>query len=325
MRWSRSISALFAWALLASAAVAATEPQLSPQEQAELAKFQRIAAGLHPQYGEVKIASADATLHLGREYYFLPANEARTVLVDAWHNPPEVAAKAMGIIFPAGTNFVNAGWAAVITYHPDGFVDDKDAKSTDYDEMLKQAHDAEGDLNARRKEGGFEPIHLVGWAQPPYYDQGHHTLVWARDLKFGTESEDTLNYDLRALGRRGVLSMNIIAPMSKLAEVRGAAAKLQNIGTFDTGARYQDYRAGSDKTAEYTVGGLVAAGLGVLAAKKLGLLALGLVFFKKFIAIILAAVAGAGAWLRRMFAGRKAAAATPAPAPMEPPSLPPAG
>ncbi|MBV9990630.1 MAG: DUF2167 domain-containing protein [Alphaproteobacteria bacterium] len=323
-----AVACAFLACLVAGAAAADPPRQLTPQEKARLEKLQRIGASLHPQYGEVKVPVAGATLHLGKDYYYIAGAEARSVLVDAWENPPDTAMGVQGIVFPAGTNFMSNGWAAVISYEDSGFVDDKDARTADYGAMLKQAKDADEDDNAARKEKGYAPLHLVGWAQPPYYDQSHHTLVWARELAVDGAPEHTLNYDLRALGRRGVLSMNILAGMSQLDEVRSAAARLQNIGTFDRGARYQDYKAGSDKLAEYGVGGLVAAGIGVLAAKKLGLLALGLVFVKKFFAIILAGLAGAGAWFRRLFTGKRAepavatAIAADAPAPLPPPEGP---
>lgn len=323
----RAVACAFFACFVAGAAAADQPQQLTPQEKARLEKLQRIGASLHPQYGEVKVPAAGATLHLGKDYYYIAGAEARSILVDAWENPPDTATGMQGIVFPAGTNFMSNGWAAVISYEDSGFVDDKDAKTTDYDDMLKQAKDADEDDNTSRKEKGYAPLHLVGWAQPPYYDQGHHTLVWARELAIDGAPEHTLNYDLRALGRRGVLSMNILAGMSQLKEVRVAAGKLQNIGTFDQGARYQDYKAGSDKLAEYGVGGLVAAGIGALAAKKLGLLALGLVFVKKFFAFILAGLAGVGAWFRRLFTGKKAepaaaAAVTDALAPLPPPEEP---
>ncbi len=303
-----------AFALSAAASVSAADRQLTPQQKALLQKYAAVAKALHPQYGEVRVGSTNATLHLARDYYFLPADQARRVLVEAWGNAPEAAANVLGMVFPRGANFADNPWGAVITYSGAGYVSDKDAKTTDYNKMLQSIWDSEEDDNAVRKQRGYAPVHLVGWAQPPYYDQSHHTLVWARNLRFGNQTDDTLNYDVRALGRRGVLSMNIVSTMSRLGTVRSAAAKLQNIASFDSGARYEDYKAGSDKTAEYGVAGLVAAGIGVVAAKKLGLLALGIVFFKKIAALVIAGLVAIGAWFRRLFAGK-------AKPPAEPPAM----
>ncbi|MGH6872799.1 MAG: DUF2167 domain-containing protein [Rhizomicrobium sp.] len=287
--------------VMMGAAQADPQPSLTPAQQAEVAKLKALYQSLHPKFGDVTVPGTGATLHLGKDYYYLPPDEARKILIDAWHNSPEDVNDELGLIFPAGKTFVDDTWSAIVTYTDDGYVTDSDAKSTDYDKMIQQARDQEPEINARRKAESLDELHIVDWAQPPYYDQPHHTLVWAREIKFGGQTDHALNYDLRALGRRGVLSMNILSNMSKLAEVRAAAAKLQNIGTFDPGARYTDYVAGTDKKAEYGIAGLVAAGLGVVVAKKLGLFAIALVFVKKFIAIILAAFAGAAAWVRRLF------------------------
>jgi hypothetical protein len=140
----------------------------------------------------------------------------------------------------------------VITYEPMGFVVDKDADSTDYAKMVSDEQAAEGDENERRKKDGFHTIHLVGWAQPPTYDRARHTLIWARDLKFSDESDDGLNYDLRVLGRHGVLSVNLVSTMTQLPAVRADAAQLGAAIVFNPGAAYGDAQQG-DKRAELGV------------------------------------------------------------------------
>lgn len=305
------IAALFVLVFASTVQAAEQVPPPPTAEQAALiAKFQDIAKALHPQFGDVKLAGANATLHLGKAFYFLPADQARRIIVEAWGNAPDSAEGILGIVFPAGKSFADDSWAAVITFDNDGYIPDGDAQDVDYDAMLQAARDSEGEINDHRKGLNLEPIHFVGWAQPPGYDAAHHSLVWAREIRFGDAADHSLNYDLRALGRNGVLSMNIVSTMSHITDVRHAAGQLQNIGTFDAGARYTDFNSATDRQAAYGIGGLVAAGLGVVVAKKLGLLALGLVFAKKFFAVILAAAAGGFAWLRRLFTGRGDGAAT---------------
>lgn len=277
---------------------------LTPEEQAQIEKYRAIANSFEPQYGDVAISSANATLHLGNEYYFLPADQSKRVLIEGWGNSSSAASDVLGMVFPSGKGFLDDTWAAVITYHADGYVSDEDAREADYDEMMQQAQDGEDDINRRRKLEGVEPLHFVGWALPPYYDVEHHSLIWARDIRFGDQTDDALNYDIRELGRRGVLSMNVVSEMSKLEEIKVAAAKLQNIGTFDEGSRYVDYQPGTDAEASYGVAGLVAAGLGVAAAKKLGILGVLAVFAKKFIVIIIAAFGAVVAWLKKTFGAK---------------------
>jgi uncharacterized membrane-anchored protein len=309
MRSGVGIIAAFAFAVSVVAALADNPPAPPPpgmttEQLATIQKMQAIAAKLHPQFGDVPVPGAHATLHLGKAYYFLPADQARAVLVDAWRNPKEAADGIAGLVFPAGKSFTDDTWAALITFGDEGYIPDDDAKSVDYGAMIKSAQDNEGEINGRRKQEGLDTMHLVGWAQPPYYDQPHHSLIWAREIAFQNQADHTLNYDMRVLGRSGVLSMNILSTMSKLGEVRAAAAQLRNVGTFDSGYHYTDYKSGVDKKAAYGIGGLVAAGIGVALAQKIGLIGVVLLFAKKFIAIILAGAAGGLAWLRRLFGGK---------------------
>jgi uncharacterized membrane-anchored protein len=276
----------------------------APADAAALQReIRRISDRLHPVTGDVRIAAAGAVLHLGEDYYFLPADEARLVLTDAWGNPPDSTQDVLGMVFPAGRTFADDTWGAVITYQPTGYVRDDDAQSTDYNELLDQMRAGEAELNAERTRLGYPAQHIVGWAQAPTYDRRSHSLVWASNVNFQGQSENSLNYDVRLLGRRGVLSLNMVTGMSKLEETRTAAQRLAAAAEFVPGSRYADYREGTDAVAEYGVAGLIAAGVGVTVAKKAGILALILGFGKKGLVLIFGAIALAGAWFRRRFGG----------------------
>lgn len=287
------LRAALAGAALVMSAVALAAPAKAPPVPPEVAAFQN---SLHPQTGDVHIAGANATLKLGGDYYFLPAADARRVLVDAWRNPPESATGVLGMVFPKGKTFADDGWAAVISFEDTGYVSDKDAASEDYAEVMTAMKEGAEATNAERKEAGFPAVHLVGWAQPPAYDAAAHSLIWARELNFEGQQIHSLNYDVRLLGRRGVLSLNMVATMPDIGAVRGAANLLASTASFDSGARYADFNSATDKEAGYGLAGLVAAGAGVAAAKKLGLLAILLGFGKKFIILILVAGAAIGRW-----------------------------
>lgn len=291
--------------VMAVPAAAQQDPAPSPQQQARAQKMKAILESLHPVSGDVSLPGANATLHLGKDYYYLPPDEARKVLVDGWGNPPGVAQNVLGIVFPTGKTFLDDTWGAAITYEGSGYVTDKDAKTADYDALLTQLQSGEEENNAKRKAEGYPAMHLIGWAQPPSYDAASHSVVWAQNIAFDDQSDNSLNYDVRMLGRKGVLSLNMITSMSKLDETRADAEKLARSADFTPGARYADFKEGDDK-AGYGIAGLVAAGLGVVAVKKLGLLALILVFAKKGLVLIIAAFAALGAKFRKLFGfGRK--------------------
>lgn len=276
-----------------------------PSEAELRAQYEAIKARLHPQTGDIRLPSANAVLHLGQDYYFLPADEARIVLTEAWGNPPEAASDVLGIVFPAGRQFYEPDvWGAVITYEATGYVSDDDADSADYAELMQQMQASEPEVNQQRRAAGYPEQHLIGWAQQPAYDRNTHSVVWARNIRLGDTAENTLNYDVRLLGRNGVLSLNMVTVMSQLGETRQAAQRFASHAEFTQGFRYADHQSG-DRTAEYGVAGLVAAGLGAAAVKKAGFLILILAFLKKAGIFIIAGIAFLWGAIRRFFTGRK--------------------
>lgn len=259
---------------------------------------------LRPQQGKVPISAANATLDLGSAYDFYSEADARKILVDIWGNPPAAANGVLGLVMPAGASPLSDSWGAVVTYEDTGFVSDDDAADVDYAELLSQMREGEEKNNEDRKSQGYPAIHLAGWAEQPHYDPATHSVIWARDLAFADAQAHTLNYDVRTLGRKGVLSINFISSMNQLASIKQAAQAFTEHAAFNSGARYADFDASTDKKAEYGIGGLIAAGVGVAVAKKLGILALLLKFLKP---LIVAVIAGFAFFRRRVSAlfGRK--------------------
>ena len=304
--WSVLAGAIFGLSVCMSVPARSdpTDPPITPAERAEADRLIGIIKSENRQYGDVFLPDAKVTLHLGKAYYFLGKDDARRAIVDGWKNPASAADGVLGMIIPEGKVFANS-WGAVVSYESAGFVTDKDADKASYDKMLRQVQDGEADVNAQRQKDGFPTMHLVGWAQPPSYNHQSHYLIWARDLKFSGSDSDALNYDVRMLGRHGVLSVNLVSSMPDLPQVRTDAANLAKTITYQPGFRYEEYNPSTDKKAAYGVGGLVAAGLGLVVAKKLGLLAIGLVFFKKAAVLIIAGFAALANWLRRLFGLKK--------------------
>jgi uncharacterized membrane-anchored protein len=295
---------------------AAAEPTAA--EKAEIIRLNGVLKAQHRISGDVPLLGTGATLHLGTKYYFLSAEEAKQVLKE-WGNPPEAVEGTLGIVFPADKTFLDKTWGAVVTFENAGYISDEDADKTDYNKYIADLQKGETEENAARKKAGFDASHLVGWAQPPTYDKARHEMIWARDIRFGARTEDSMNYDVRLLGRKGYVSLNLVSTMSQLPAVRADAAALAADAAFNPGSTYGDYKAGSDKKAEYGIAGLVAAGVGLAVAHKLGLIAIVALFAKKFIVLIGAAMAGGATWLRRLFKREK-----PADKPGMPPSATPA-
>lgn len=258
-------------------------------------------ASLTPLWGEVELKSANATLNIPQSHYFLAAEDAQSVLEEAWGNPPDD--KVLGMIFPAGQSPLDQGvWGATVSYIDDGYVSDKDAQKIDYDKMMRDLQKQQVNDNEWRAENGYEPIDMIGWAETPSYNPDSHKLYWAKEMKFGEAESNTLNYDIRALGRRGTLVISFIASMEQLDKIRQTTPAVLEMAHFNPGATYGDYQPGVDKKAAYGIAGLIG---GAAIAKKTGLLTAILLFGKKFIVFIIAGLVALGGAVMRFFTGNK--------------------
>ncbi|MDA3613197.1 DUF2167 domain-containing protein [Polluticaenibacter yanchengensis] len=238
------------------------------------------------QTGTIALEKGNGKIAVPKGFKFLDAEQAKYVLTDLWGNPPQ--SDIVGMLVPENQEVTDInGWAFAISYDDIGFVKDSDAKDINYDDMMKDEKKAQVDENKARIQQGYLPIEIVGWASKPFYDENTHTLHWAREMKFGEDSVNTLNYNMRVLGRKGVYVINAIAFMSEFNQVKPVVNEVISSVTFNQGETYKDFDGSMDKVAAYTVGGLVAGK--VLA--KAGLFAL-LAKFGKFILIGLVALGG---------------------------------
>jgi uncharacterized membrane-anchored protein len=163
------------------------------------------------------------------------------------------------MIFPATSGpFGEKSYAFVITYDGSGYVKDEDADKIDYDDMLKEMQKDEVEENKTRKAQGYGAINMVGWASKPFYDKNNKVLHWAKNLRFEGQDENTLNYEVRILGRKGVLSMNAVATMNELDSVKKDIDKILAIPSFTDGNTYKEFDSKTDNVAAWTIGGLVA-------------------------------------------------------------------
>jgi len=271
--------------------------QLSPPERKVVdaltaAMLKAFDAELNYQFGDVTLSEGLATLHLGEEFRYLNPSDAERVLTEAWGNPPGNV--SLGMIVPADTSPLDpeSGWGVIITYSEEGHVSDDDADEIDYDELLEQLQEATEEANAERSAGGYEPMHLVGWAEPPRYVGDKHSLYWAQELAVDGAPQHSLNYAIRVLGRKGVLEFNAVSGIDQLATIKPEMEAIFAKVEFEEGNRYIDFDPDIDEVAAYGLGGLIAGKVALKAGLWAGLLKL-LIAGKKFILfIVIGGIAG---------------------------------
>jgi len=245
----------------------------------------------HYQQGHIVLPGGVGELTVPRGFRYLDSTQSSRVLNKLWHNPPQTT---LGMLFPANRGpLSDSSWAYIINYDPMGYVKDDDADDIKYDELLEDMQKEAEEANSDRTAAGYDAIHLLGWGAPPYYDKQQHTLHWAKILRFGHGIDETLNYNVRILGRKGVLIFNAVAVPRQLPEIKATIPDLLANVSFVKGQQYNDYSAGIDEVAAYSIGGLVAGK--VLA--KVGFFAIILKFWK----LGILALGGAWAAIKRFF------------------------
>lgn len=260
--------------------------QLADRDEVERDPRLQFESSLSWQTGDIPLPNGIATLNLSKSFRYLGPQDAQRVLVDAWGNPP--GGESLGMVFPARLNPTDDNaWGVIISFTGDGHVSDSDAESINYDELLKDLQERAQSANDERTQQGYGSVNLVGWAERPTYDNVAKKMYWAKEIAFSDTPENTLNYDVRILGREGVLVMQAIAGMSQLDQVKPGMDELLTMTEFNAGQRYADFDPAIDKTAAYGLAALVAGGV----AAKMGLFAklfALLIAFKKIIFVVVA-------------------------------------
>lgn len=255
---------------------------------------------------EIKWTAGPTTAELGDDlaridvpegYVFAGGDETRKFM-EMTGNPP--SGRELGVIMPAeeGKN-----WFLLFEYDEVGYVKDDEKDKIDADAILESVREGTEASNEERKKLGGGEIHVTGWFEKPHYDAKSHNLVWAIEAKGEVDTDRSVNYDVRLLGRKGYISATLVTdPGSLHADLPHVQTLLSGF-SFQEGKRYADFVSG-DKVAEYGLTALIAGGAGA-AAVKLGLFAYLGKLFAKGGKLIVAGLVALGAGLKKIFGGGK--------------------
>lgn len=191
-------------------------------------------------------------------------------------------------------------WMAYLSFNSEGYV--KDDEQIDAAELLEALKEGSKAGNKERARRGWSELRIIDWAVPPAYNTTNQRLEWATLLE--SEGGRGVNFSTKVLSRRGHTSVILVSSPEQLP---GARPQLETVLTgyrFDDGERYADFVPG-DKVATYGLAALVLGGAAAIATKK-GLWAVIGAFIISKIKILIAAVVGLGALLKKFVFGKKA-------------------
>jgi len=268
-----------------------------PDSQIKVAVENMQRASVHGPH-KVNLGN-QAVLNLPAGFAYIPPKEAAVFMRELGNYVNDDA--FYGLVF----NDAISGFVS-IEYDNAGYINDDDAKEWDADELLSNLQEGAKEGNKDRSAKGIAPIEVVGWVEKPTYDAASHRLIWSAAIReIGTrlpEKEQGVNYNTYLLGREGYLSLNLVTDRSTVENEKPLAKTLLNAVTFNDGKKYSDFNASTDKIAEYGLAALI----GGIAAKKLGLLAIIGVTLLKFWKLGLLALAAASVAVKKVLFRKKA-------------------
>jgi uncharacterized membrane-anchored protein len=268
---------------------------------------ERDALGSRPGWKKGPVAGElgdQATIDVPEGYYFLDRSATRSFL-QATENVP--SGRELGAIVHASDEAHS--WFALFSFSDEGYVDDSDKDAIDADALLTSMKKGTEADNEERKKRGWTAFHIDGWQTRPFYDTTTHNLTWAIRGSAGDDGT-TINHSVRLLGRRGVMSVALVAGQEGIAATTSDFNQLLTGFAYKPGQRYAEFRQG-DKLAGYGLAALIGGGAAAAAAKT-GLLQKA---WKAILALVFAAMAG----LKKLFGGSRRE--EPAPS-VQPPPVP---
>ena len=259
-------------------------PSPEPSPTIEIPGSDRVKWQEGPSIGSL---GNTAEVNLPAGYVFASAADTRT-LMEAMQNPP--SGDELGFVAPAGGN-----WFVVFEFNDVGYIKDDEKSSLDASAMLESIKKGNEEGNKERQKRGWSTMTIVGWEQPPRYDETTHNLEWA--IKGESEGAPVVNYNTRLLGRAGVMKATLVTDPSELAATLPQFKTMLAGFNFKQGQKYAEFRKG-DKMAEYGLSALVVGGATAVAVKS-GL-------FKWLWKLIVVGFIAVSGFIKKLFSRRNA-------------------
>jgi len=248
---------------------------------------------------------AVAEIQIPKGYAYTDAVGARRFM-ELNHNPPDDS--EIGLIVPipqnndTGSNENN--WYLLFEFNETGYVSDSEKGTLDADKILDSLKKNTEEQNVYRQKKGWSAYHVAGWQTAPFYDEITHNLTWSIIGRTDDPNEgQSVNYTTRILGRRGVMSVDLVLDPTVLSSVLPVSKEVMSTFQYTGGSRYADFVKG-DKVATYGLTALIVGGA-TAAAVKSGLFAKLIVAMTALWKLILVGLAAIGAAIKRFFTNLK--------------------
>ncbi|WP_290794469.1 DUF2167 domain-containing protein [Flavihumibacter sp. UBA7668] len=216
-------------------------PSQADQIQTELKKqADSIDQELTFHAGKLRFSDQSIRMKVPSGYYFIDAVQSRYILETIWGNVPDEEVLGMIVRSDFLPGEINNDYSFVISYSPVGYIPTDETPDFDHNELLEDIQDQLQESNKKRLENGFNALQAENWVMVPYFDNYKKALYWATELKVNGSDEALINYNLRLLGKNGVLKINAVGTMDQLPAIKQVLPYILAQTEFLEGFRYAD-------------------------------------------------------------------------------------
>jgi uncharacterized membrane-anchored protein len=177
-----------------------------------------------------------ATIDVPAGYYYLDAAATKRLLSSKQQTSD---GREFGTILRLGES---GNWFAVFAHSDAGHIDDSEAAALDPVTLLTALQQTNQRVNAERATHGWAAKDLQTWHRPPSYSAATNRLTWS--TRVGSGDAAVIHYDVRLLGRRGVMSARLVTTPDAVLLSTSQFVEVMLTYAFNDGARYSDFREG---------------------------------------------------------------------------------
>ncbi|MBC6491131.1 DUF2167 domain-containing protein [Flavihumibacter stibioxidans] len=208
--------------------------------------------------GNITLAGGKFTLRVPDEFLFIDANQSRYILEELWGNLPDP--EVDGMIVRKGfqpSRLIN-DYSFVIGYSDIGHVSSQKVTELNHDKLLAQLKENMDRSNESRINMGLNTMSVTGWVIVPYFDQYKKALYWATRINANGTEEEILNYNLRLMGKTGVIKINAVATLDQLPDIKKTLPLIIAQTRFTAAEAFDAYKEGEDRESHYDMASLIA-------------------------------------------------------------------
>lgn len=207
--------------------------------------------------GNITLAGGKFNLRVPDEFLFIDAVQSRYILEELWGNLPDT--EVAGMIVRKGfqpSRLIN-DYSFVIGYSDIGHVSSQKGTELNHDKLLAQLKENMARSNESRINMGLNTMSVTGWVMVPYFDQYKKALYWATRISANGTEEEILNYNLRLMGKTGVIKINAVATLDQLPDIKKALPLIIAQTRFTAEEAFDAYNEGKDKESQYDMAALI--------------------------------------------------------------------